>query len=138
MPKQDTHESGQSSSDPASRFTAVYEAGLHAAPYGQVLESELLKTGWIVNLPQMQLTDDLPEKIKDLSALTLYRSLMHYGPQDCLDALEVMTPEQFTGLLDFSAWTEGDRLSLVKAAKWLDLLNNISSEVLFQHFSSPA
>lgn len=88
-----------------------------------------------VDLDALLDTEDPAEAVALVDPTVMYHSLLQKGPEDSLDIIPLLTPEQFVKVVDYEGW-DRDRLSLGAAMRWLDACRSVSKEELFRKFSS--
>jgi hypothetical protein len=111
---------------------AVYDAG-HQALLVQNDANLSLIADSPVDLDELLLQEDPEAAVQAVAPLELYKALKHYGVEDHLDVLPLMSDEQVQRSFDYEAW-EGDRLEPLKTCRWLQLFKEVSEEQMALRF----
>lgn len=113
------------------KVASIYDAGhLAFSVQGAEKSSLAAKTDLRALLDQ----ENSEELIQALTPLTAYRALVAADDEVRLEAVEKLSSEQVTGLLDFDAWKE-DRLDAKNAFRWLKIFGEVGTEQLYTRFS---
>lgn len=110
----------------------IYDGGLQAFRWKSYITSSTLAPER-VDLNQLLTLDKAQEAIQSLEAHVLFRSLQEQGVSDCLEVLPLISQEQFTAILDYDSWNEG-QLQHRKAFHWLLQFKEAEREQIYTRF----
>ena len=110
----------------------IYDGGLQAFRWKSHIAQSTLAPDK-VDLNQLLTLDKALEAVQSLQPYVLFRALQEQGISDCLDVLPLISQEQFTAILDFDSWSEG-QLQHRKAFHWLLQFKEAEREQIYSRF----